>query len=112
MDNINVSELFTTKMCSPLIAFAVITLLLGVSLYNSRTALKSHNSSRMDNLLNVYSWHEIKLIIKDMFPNLNFYDTNILLVLTSFLIEKIISRVVISLSKLKVVIRNLFFLLF
>ena len=29
-----------------------------------------------------------------------------------FLIEKIISRVVISLSKLKVVIRNLFFLLF
>lgn len=63
MDNINVSELFTTKMCSPLIAFAVITLLLGVSLYNSRTALKSHNSSKMDNLLNVYSWHEIKLII-------------------------------------------------
>jgi len=63
MDNINVSELFTTKMCSPLIAFAVITLLLGVSLYNSRTSLKSHNSSKMDNLLNVYSWHEIKLII-------------------------------------------------
>ena len=63
MDNINVSELFTTKMCSPLIAFAVIVLLLGISLYNSRNALKSHNSTKMDNLLNVYSWHEIKLII-------------------------------------------------
>ena len=37
-----------------------------------------------DNLKN-----EIKLIIKNMFPNLNSYDTNILLVLTSFLIEKI-----------------------
>ena len=63
MDSVNVSELFTTKMCAPLIAFAVITLLVGVSLYNSRNALKTHNSTKIDNLLNVYSWHEIKLII-------------------------------------------------
>ena len=36
--------------------------------------------------------NEIKLIIKNMFPNLNSYDNNILVVLTSFLIEKISTK--------------------
>ena len=43
--------------------FAITTILLGVSLYTTRNSLKRHNSTKVDNLLNVYSWHEIKLVI-------------------------------------------------
>ena len=63
MDNINLGDLFTTKMCSPLIAFAVIVVIFGVSLYNTRSVLKSYNTTKMDNLFNVFSWHEVKLVI-------------------------------------------------
>ena len=63
MDNINLGDLFTTKMCSPLIAFAVIVVIFGISLYNTRNALKSYNTTKMDNLFNVFSWHEVKLVL-------------------------------------------------
>jgi len=63
MDNINLGDLFTTKMCSPLIAFAVIVVIFGISLFNTRSILKSYNTTKMDNLFNVFSWHEVKLVI-------------------------------------------------
>lgn len=63
MDNINLGDLFTTKMCSPMIAFAVIVIIFGISLYNTRSVLKSYNTTKMDNLFNVFSWHEVKLVI-------------------------------------------------
>ena len=64
MDNIpNISDLFSTKMCSPLIVFAVIVIIFGISLYNTRNTLKSYNNNKMDNLFNIYSWHEVKFVI-------------------------------------------------
>ena len=63
MDNINVSNLLSTKMCSPMIIFTVIVVVFGISLFNTRSTLKKFNSTKMDNLFNVYSWHEIKMII-------------------------------------------------
>jgi hypothetical protein len=64
MDNIpSLNELFSTKMCSPIIIFAIISVIFGISLYNTRTTLKKFNSNKMDNLFNIYSLHEVKLLL-------------------------------------------------
>ena len=63
MDNVNVGDLLSTKMCSPLVAFAVIVVIFGISLYNTRNVLKSYNTTKMDNLFNVFSWHEVKMVL-------------------------------------------------
>ena len=63
MDNINVGDLLSTKMCSPLVVFAVIVVIFGISLYNTRNVLKSHNTTKMDNLFNTFSWHEVKMVL-------------------------------------------------
>ena len=63
MDNMNIGNLLSTKMCSPMIIFTVIVVVFGISLFNTRNTLKKFNSTKMDNLFNVYSWHEIKMII-------------------------------------------------
>ena len=63
MDNMNIGNLLSTKMCSPMIIFTVIVVVFGISLFNTRSTLKKFNSTKMDNLFNVYSWHEIKMII-------------------------------------------------
>lgn len=63
MDNINVGDLLSTKMCSPLVVFAVIVVIFGISLYNTRNVLKSYNTTKMDNLFNTFSWHEVKMVL-------------------------------------------------
>ena len=63
MDNINVGDLLSTKMCSPLVVFAVIVVIFGISLFNTRNVLKSYNTTKMDNLFNVFSWHEVKMVL-------------------------------------------------
>ena len=63
MDNINMGDLLSTKMCSPLVVFAVIVVIFGISLYNTRNTLKSYNTTKMDNLFNIFSWHEVKMVL-------------------------------------------------
>ena len=63
MESVNINELFSTKMCSPLIVFIVIVVIFAISLFNTRNTLKKFGSTKMDNLFNVYSWHEVKLVI-------------------------------------------------
>lgn len=63
MDSVNANELFSTKMCSPLIVFIVIVVIFAISLFNTRNTLKKFGSTKMDNLFNVYSWHEVKMVI-------------------------------------------------
>ena len=63
MENVNVNELFSTKMCSPLIVFIVIVVIFAISLFNTRNTLRKFGSTKMDNLFNVYSWHEVKMVI-------------------------------------------------
>ena len=64
MDNIpNINELFSTKMCSPMIIFTVMVVIHGISLYYTRNTLKKFKTTKMDNLFNVYSWYEIKMVI-------------------------------------------------
>ena len=64
MDNIpNINDLFSTKMCSPMIIFTVIVVIHGISLYYTRNTLKKFKTTKMDNLFNIYSWYEVKLII-------------------------------------------------
>ena len=64
MDNIpNINDLFSTKMCSPMIIFTVIVIIHGISLYYTRNTLKKFKTTKMDNLFNIYSWYEVKLII-------------------------------------------------
>ena len=46
MDNMNVSNLLSTKMCSPMIIFTVIVVVFGISLFNTRSTLKKFNSTK------------------------------------------------------------------
>lgn len=57
------NELLSTKMCSPLIVYFGVVVLCGLSAYLTRDHLKRHNTNKMDNLFNLYSFNEAKLII-------------------------------------------------
>jgi len=57
------NELLSTKMCSPLIVYFGVVVLCGLSAYLTRDHLKRHNTYKMDNLLNLYTFNEAKLII-------------------------------------------------
>ena len=57
------NELFSTKMCSPLIVYFGVVVLCGLSVYLTRDHLKRHNTNKMDNLFNLYSLNEVKFII-------------------------------------------------
>ena len=61
----NLADLSLTsiKLCSPVIVFIVYVIVSGVSLYMSRNVLKRFNSQKMENLYNLYSWSEVKLVI-------------------------------------------------
>ena len=43
--------------------FVLYVIVSGITLYMTRNALKKFNNPRMDNLYNIYSWHEVKLVI-------------------------------------------------
>ena len=57
------NELLSTKMCSPLIVYFGVVVLCGLTVYLTRDHLKRHNTHKMDNLFNLYTLNEVKLII-------------------------------------------------
>ena len=56
-------SLTSIKLCSPVIVFIVYVIVSGVSLYMTRNTLRRFNNQRMENLYNLYSWNEVKLVI-------------------------------------------------
>ena len=57
------NELFSTKMCSPMMIYLGVVVTSGLSVYLTRSYLKRHNTYKMDNLYNLYSLNELKFII-------------------------------------------------
>ena len=57
------NELLNTKMCSPMMIYLAIIVTSGLSVYVTRNHLKRHNTTKMDNLFNLYSLHELKYVI-------------------------------------------------
>ena len=57
------NELMSTKMCSPLIIYLAVIVTSGLSVYLTRDQLKKHNTSKMDNLFNLYSLNELKFMV-------------------------------------------------
>ena len=57
------NELMSTKMCSPLIVYFGVVVLCGISVYLARDHLKRHNTHKMDNLFNMYTFNEVKFMI-------------------------------------------------
>lgn len=56
-------SLTSIKICSPVVVFIVYVIVSGVSLYMSRNILKRYNNQKMENLYDLYSWSEVKLVI-------------------------------------------------
>tara|TARA_B110000967_G_scaffold118311_1_gene121108 strand:- start:1369 stop:1938 length:570 start_codon:yes stop_codon:yes gene_type:complete len=64
MDNLsNPLDLLSTKMCSPLVVYVVYVIVSGITLFMSRNILKRFQSQRMENLLQVHMWFEVKFLI-------------------------------------------------
>lgn len=67
MDGINVggemNELLNVKMCSPMMIYLAVLVTSGLSVYITRTSLARHNTTKMDNLYNLYSLNELKFMI-------------------------------------------------
>ena len=57
------NELMSTKMCSPLIVYFAVVVMCSITVYLTRDHLKRHNTHKMDNLFNMYSFNEVKLMI-------------------------------------------------
>ena len=57
------NELMSTKMCSPLMIYLAVIVTTGISVYITRDYLKRHNTTKMDNLYNIYSLQELKLML-------------------------------------------------
>ncbi len=57
------NELLSTKMCSPLMIYLAVIVTSGLSVFLTKEHLKRHNSNKMDNLFNLYSLNELKLMI-------------------------------------------------
>lgn len=56
-------DLLSMKMCSPMVVFVVFVIVSGISLFMSRSVLKRYGNQRMENLYNLYSWNEIRIVI-------------------------------------------------
>lgn len=56
-------SLTSIKLCSPVVIFIVYVLVSGISLFMTRSTLKRFKNQRMENLYNLYSWHEVKFVI-------------------------------------------------
>jgi hypothetical protein len=67
MDGIQVggemNELLNVKMCSPMMIYLAILVTSGLSVYLTRSSLMRHNTSKMENLYNLYSLNELKFMI-------------------------------------------------
>ena len=58
-----INELLTTKMCSPVIIYAVTLVVSIISVYLSRERLKRYNTQKMENLYNMFTMQELKFMI-------------------------------------------------
>jgi hypothetical protein len=56
-------SLTSIKLCSPVVIFIVYVILSGISLFMTRNTLKKFKNQKMENLYNIYSWSEVKLVI-------------------------------------------------
>jgi hypothetical protein len=56
-------SLTSIKLCSPIVIFIVYVVVSGISLFMTRSTLKRFKNQRMENLYNLYSWHEVKFVI-------------------------------------------------
>ena len=64
MDNAsNPLDLLSAKMCSPMMVYLVFVIVTGISLFMSRSILKRFNNGKMENLYNMHSLHEVKLVV-------------------------------------------------
>ena len=65
MEAINdVNELLTTKLCSPVIVYGVVAIVSLISIYLCRQRLNRYNTSKMENLHNLFTMQELKFILK------------------------------------------------
>ena len=58
-----INELLTTKMCSPVIVYAVVLVVSVVSVYMCRSRLLRYNTMKMDTLANMFTMQETKFMI-------------------------------------------------
>lgn len=58
-----INELFTTKMCSPVVIFGIVLVITLVSVYLSRSTLQRYNTEKMDNLYSLYTMQEFKFML-------------------------------------------------
>ena len=64
MEAINdVNELLTTKLCSPVIVYGVVSIVSCLSIYLCRQRLNRYNTPKMDNLHNLFMLQEFKFLI-------------------------------------------------
>ena len=59
----DINELLTTKMCSPVIVYAVVLVVSTISVYLCRERLKRYNTSKMDTLANMFTMQEVKFML-------------------------------------------------
>jgi len=57
------NELFSTKMCSPVMIYIAVLVVTFINVYITRSTLQRYNTAKMDNLYNYYSMHELKLAL-------------------------------------------------
>ena len=58
-----INELLTTKMCSPVIIYAVILVVSVISVYLCRERMKRYNTQKMENLYNMFTMQELKFML-------------------------------------------------
>jgi len=64
MEAINeVNELLTTKLCSPVIIYGVVSVISLIGIYFIRQSLERYDTHKMDNLKNLFSMQEVKYLI-------------------------------------------------
>ena len=74
METLNeVNELLTTKMCSPVIIYGIILVMSLICIYFTRQRLQRYNTTKMENLYNLYSAQELKVSI-----NIRYYHVRIM----------------------------------
>jgi len=58
-----INELLSTKMCSPVIIYAVTLVVSLISVYLCRERMKRYNTQKMENLYNMFTMQELKFML-------------------------------------------------
>ena len=58
-----INELLTTKMCSPVIVYAVVLVISAISVYLCRRTLQRYNTQKMENLYTLFTMQELKFML-------------------------------------------------